>query len=86
MVPFGLGGGGLLGGVSLEDFCLVGILTESASTLSFLIILLRTCATGVKLLILLGSGGLGFGVLVSAGPALSASRWAGRGAPIASPG
>lgn len=78
MVPFGLGGGGLLGGVSLEDFCLVGILLESsaatASTLSFLIILLRTCATGVKLLILLGSGGLGFGVLVSAGSALSASR------------
>lgn len=82
--PFGLGGGGLFGGVSLEeDLGPVGLLSDSAtgSTLSFLMILLRTCGSGVKLLILIGGGGFGFGVLVWTGPALSVSERVGVGAP-----
>lgn len=69
----GLGGGGLLGGVSFVDVFLAGLSTSATGSIPALT-LLRTCATGVRLLILLGRSGLGFGVLLPDGPAFSASR------------
>ena len=87
----GLGGGGLLGGVSFVDLrppfesaatgsglsALLSSFTVAAvasvlSGVAILLILLRTLASGVKLLILLGGGGLGLGVLMTTSPAPSA--------------
>jgi hypothetical protein len=90
----GLGGGGLIGGVSFDDLCVGALLSTGGATgavavdnsaacvfsistspaelvLStsgdgFLTILLRTCGSGVRLLILLGGSGLGFDALVAA--------------------
>lgn len=68
LVLVGLGGGGLLGGGIFEEFWRVSMFCDSTGgSVFFRMILLRTCATGVKLLILFGRGGLGFGVLLATG-------------------